>query len=162
MIKTHFFGKDCIIDRALINRENLALNLKNQQFIFQNILLLNQVHQKEVVVVDDKSKIYGESNLPKADGIVSNLKEVVLGIVTADCSPILLFDNEKKVIGACHAGWRGAKAGVISQTINEMRNLGAKNISALIGPMIQQKSYEISFEFYDDFIDENIENKFFK
>ena len=96
MIKTHFFGKDCIIDQALINRENLALNLKNQQFIFQNILLLNQVHQKEVVVVDDKSKIYGESNLPKADGIVSNLKEVVLGIVTADCSPILLFDNEKK------------------------------------------------------------------
>jgi len=161
MIKTHFFGKDCIIDQALISRENLALNLKNQQFIFQNILLLNQVHQKEVVVVDDKSKIYGESNLPKADGIVSNLKEVVLGIVTADCSPILLFDNEKKVIGACHAGWRGAKAGVISQTIKEMRNLGAKNISALIGPMIQQKSYEISFEFYDDFIDENIENKFF-
>jgi YfiH family protein len=161
MIKTHFFGKDCIIDRALMNRENLALNLKNQQFIFQNILLLNQVHQKEVVIVDDKSKIYGESNLPKADGIVSNLKEVVLGIVTADCSPILLFDNEKKVIGACHAGWRGAKAGVISQTIKEMRNLGAKNISALIGPMIQQKSYQISPEFCDDFIDENIENKIF-
>jgi hypothetical protein len=161
MIKTHFFGKDCIIDQALISRENLALNLKNQQFIFQNILLLNQVHGKEVVTINDKNKIYGDTNLPKADGIVCNLKEVVLGIVTADCSPILLFDNEKKVIGACHAGWRGAKAGVISQTIKEMRNLGAKNISALIGPMIQQKSYEISFEFYDDFIDENIENKFF-
>lgn len=161
MIKTHFFGKDCIIDRALINRENLALNLKNQQFIFQNILLLNQVHGKEVVTINDKNKIYGDTNLPKADGIVCNLKEVVLGIVTADCSPILLFDNEKKVIGACHAGWRGAKAGVISQTIKEMRNLGAKNISAIIGPMIQQKSYQISLEFYDDFIDEDIENKKF-
>jgi len=161
MIKTHFFGKDCIIDRALINRENLALNLKNQQFIFQNILLLSQVHGKEVVVVDDKRKIYGESNLPKADGIVSNLKEVVLGIVTADCSPILFFDEGQKIIGACHAGWRGAKAGVIAQTIKEMRNLGAKNISAEIGPMIQQKSYEISLEFYDDFINEDIENKNF-
>jgi YfiH family protein len=161
MIKTHFFGKDCIIDRALISRENLALNLKNQQFIFQNILLLNQVHGKEVVTINDKNKIYGDTNLPKADGIVCNLKEVVLVIVTADCSPILLFDNEKKVIGACHAGWRGARAGVISQTIKEMRNLGADNISALIGPMIQQKSYEISLEFYDDFINEDIENKKF-
>jgi hypothetical protein len=159
MIKTNFFGKECIVDRGLKNLDNLAYNLKVQRFNFQNILMLNQVHGKEVVVIDNKNKIYSDLERPKADGIVSNLKEVVLGIVTADCSPILFFDDEEKIIGACHAGWRGAKLGVIEQTIKEMRLLGAKNISAKIGPMIQQQSYEISLEFYDDFIEENIDNK---
>ncbi len=159
MIKTNFFGKECIVDRGLKNLDNLAYNLKVQRFNFQNILMLNQVHGKEVVVIDNKNKIYSDQERPKADGIVSNLKEVVLGIVTADCSPILFFDDEEKIIGACHAGWRGAKLGVIEQTIKEMRLLGAKNISAKIGPMIQQQSYEISLEFYDDFIEENIDNK---
>jgi YfiH family protein len=139
----------------------LALNSFFLNINFQNILMLNQVHGKEVVVIDNKNKIYSDLERPKADGIVSNLKEVALGIVTADCSPILFFDEGQKIIGACHAGWRGAKAGVIAQTIKEMRNLGAKNISAEIGPMIQQKSYEISLEFYDDFINEDIENKKF-
>jgi YfiH family protein len=159
MIKTNFFGKECIVDRGLKNLDNLAYNLKVQRFNFQNILMLNQVHGKEVVVIDNKNKIYSDLERPKADGIVSNLKEVVLGIITADCSPILFFDDEEKIIGACHAGWRGAKLGVIEQTIKEMRLLGAKNISAKIGPMIQQQSYEISLEFYDDFIEENIDNK---
>ena len=159
MIKTNFFGKECIVDRGLKNLDNLAYNLKVQRFNFQNILMLNQVHGKEVIVIDNKNKIYSDLERPKADGIVSNLKEVVLGIITADCSPILFFDDEEKIIGACHAGWRGAKLGVIEQTIKEMRLLGAKNISAKIGPMIQQQSYEISLEFYNDFIEENIDNK---
>ena len=159
MIKTNFFGKECIVDRGLKNLDNLVYNLKVQRFNFQNILMLNQVHGKEVIVIDNKNKIYSDLERPKADGIVSNLKEVVLGIITADCSPILFFDDEEKIIGACHAGWRGAKLGVIEQTIKEMRLLGAKNISAKIGPMIQQQSYEISLEFYNDFIDENIDNK---
>jgi len=163
MIKTHFFGNDCIVDRALKNRDNLALNLKSLQFNFQNILMLNQIHGKEVVVIDDKSKIYGEQSLPKVDGIVTNLVEVVLAIVTADCSPILFFDDQSKIIGACHAGWRGAKLGVIEETVKAMKALGAKKISAKIGPMIKQNSYEISLDFYQDFINENSDNnKFFK
>lgn len=161
MIKTHFFGNDCIVDRALKNRDNLALNLKSLQFNFQNILMLNQIHGKEVVVIDDKSKIYGEQSLPKADGIVTNLIEVVLAIVTADCSPILFFDDQSKIIGACHAGWRGAKLGVIEETVKAMKALGAKKISAKIGPTIQQNSYEISLDFYQDFINENANNKVF-
>jgi len=159
MIKTNFFGKECIVDQGLKNLDNLVYNLKVQRFNFQNILMLNQVHGKEVVVIDNKNKIYSDLERPKADGIVTNLKEVVLGIITADCSPILFYDDEEKIIAACHAGWRGAKLGVIEQTIKEMRLLGAKNISAKIGPMIQQQSYEISLEFYNDFLEENINNK---
>lgn len=160
MIKTHFFGNDCIIDRALKNRDHLALNLKNQRFNFQNILTLSQVHGNNVVIIDDKNKIYGEQDLPKVDGIVTNLFEVVLIIVTADCSPILFFDEENKIIGACHAGWRGAKSGIIANTVEAMKTLGANNISAKIGPMIQQNSYEISQDFYDDFVKENPANAF--
>ena len=158
MIKTHFFGKDCIIDRALKNRDHLALNLKNQRFNFQNILTLNQVHGNNVIIIDDKNKIYGEQDLPKVDGIVTNLFEVVLIIVTADCSPVLFYDEENKIIGACHAGWRGAKSGIIGNTVEAMKALGANNISAKIGPMIQQNSYEISQDFYDDFVKENPAN----
>ena len=163
MIKTHFFGKDCIIDRSLKNRDNLALNLKNLQFNFQNILMLNQIHGKEVIVIDNKSKIFGDQDLPKADGIITNLAEVVLGIFTADCASILFSDDQNKIIGACHAGWRGAKRGIIEETVKAMKKLGAKKISAKIGPMIQQKSYEVSLDFYQDFLNESLNNqKFFK
>ncbi|MFM2200520.1 MAG: hypothetical protein RL769_575 [Pseudomonadota bacterium] len=163
MIKTHFFGKDCIVDRSLKNRDNLALNLKNLQFNFQNIMMLNQIHSNEVVVIDDKSKIFSDQDLPKADGIVTNLSEVILAIFTADCAAILFSDDQNKIIGACHAGWRGAKRGIIEETVKAMKKLGAKKISAKIGPMIQQMSYEVSPDFNQDFLNESSSNqKFFK
>lgn len=160
-IKYHFFGKNCVIDRALSDRKNLLQNLDEQGFRSNYVLLLNQIHGKEVVVIDSPEKIYGEQNLPKADAVVTNLKNITIGVVTADCSPILLFDGEVNVIGVAHAGWRGAKLGVINSVIQAMKNLGAKDIKAIIGPMIQQKSYEISQEFFDDFLREDSDNKKF-
>lgn len=162
-IKFHFFGKDCIIDRALENRADLKRALHEKNFECENVLFVNQVHAHDVVVVDHKDKIHGDQGLPKADAIVTNLKNVAIGVITADCSPILFLDEEKNIIGAAHAGWRGAKLGVISRTVEEMKKLGAKKIKALIGPMICQKSYEVSQEFFDDFLVENSTNqKFFK
>jgi hypothetical protein len=160
-IKSHFFGKDCIIDRALQNRLDFERTLAEKNIESRKNLFLNQIHGNEVVVIDSEEKIYGNQGLPKADGIVTNLSNVLLGIVTADCAPILFFDEEAKVIGAAHAGWRGARLGVIKSTVAAMKKLGAKNIKAKIGPMIQQESYEISQEFYDDFLSENISNKDF-
>ncbi len=161
MIKTNFFGKNCIIDRALSERKNLSENLTNVGFIFDNILLLSQVHGTEVVVIDDVAKIYGAQNLPKADAIITNIPNLVIGIVTADCGPILFYDEENKIIGAAHAGWRGARLGMVQSTILAMKKLGAKNIKVKIGPMIQQNSYEISQEFFDDFLSEDLANKEF-
>lgn len=160
-VKFHFFGKDCLIDRALSERKNLLQNLDSQGLKSDHVLLLNQIHGKEVVVIDDVRKIYGEQDLPKADAIVTNLRNIVIGVVTADCAPILLFDEEKNIIAAAHAGWRGAKLGVISSIVVAMKNLGAENIKAMIGPMIQQNSYEISQEFFDDFLNENSANRIF-
>ncbi len=160
-VKFHFFGKDCLIDRALQNRFEIELNLKKQNIFVTNILMLNQVHGAEVVIIDAPEKIHDTKNLPKADALVTNLPNIALGLFTADCSPILFFDEEKQIIAAAHAGWRGAKLGIIASTILAMKKLGATNIQAKIGPMIQQESYEISQDFFDEFLQENAENKKF-
>lgn len=161
MIKYHFFGKDCLIDRELKNRQNLNQKLQEKNFKSDGVLFLSQVHGNAVLVIDGKEKIHGEQNLPKADAIVTNLTNLAIGVVTADCSPILFFDEENKIIAATHAGWRGAKLGVIQNTVSAMKKLGAKNIKAKIGPMIHQKSYEVSKEFVDEFLSENPVNKKF-
>ncbi len=162
-IKYRFFGKDCIIDRALLNREDLLKSLDNKGFKCDELLFVNQIHSSEVVIVDEKNKLYDMHNLPKADAIVTNLKNIAIAVFTADCAPVFLFDKNKVVIAALHAGWRGAKSGIVKQTIGAMKSLGAKNIKAIIGPMIQQNSYEISQEYFDDFLLEKENNKkFFK
>jgi YfiH family protein len=160
-VKFHFFGKDCIVDRAIADRKDLKLALREKGFEFDVIQFVNQIHSTDVITIDAHSKIYGDQNLPKADAIVTTLEKVVIGIFTADCAPIFLYDEEKKIVAAVHAGWKGAKNGVISSTIAKMKKLGAKNIMAAIGPMIQQKSYEVSQEFFDDFASEDGRNKIF-
>lgn len=160
-IKYNFFGKDCAINRELSDRHELTKKLQDKGMVHDQVLLLNQIHGKEVVVIDDVAKIYATQNLPKADAIVTNLRGIVIGVVTADCAPILLFDEGKKIIAAAHAGWKGAKLGVIKSVIEAMKNLGAKNIKAIIGPMIQQQSYEVSKEFFDDFLAEDMDSKIF-
>lgn len=160
-IKFHFFGKDCLIDRNLQNRANLEFMLVKKNIHAAHILMLNQVHGREVVVIDTPKKIYKTDSLPRADSIITNLPNIALGLFTADCAPILFFDKEKGIIAAAHAGWRGAKLGVIESTINAMKKLGAKSITAKIGPMIAQKSYEVSQDLFEDFLSENLANKIF-
>ena len=163
MINYNFFGKDCVIDQDLNDRTDLNQKLNDLNFKFGEVLLLNQVHGKDVIVVDDIKKIHGTRNLPKADGIVTNLKNIALGIITADCAPIIFYDEENHVIGACHAGWRGAKLGIIQETVKKMHDLGAKDIRAIIGPMIQSYSYQVSVDFYNEFLSEDPSNlRFFK
>jgi YfiH family protein len=163
MIKYHFFGRELKINRNLEDRKDLAENLKIQGFANSEVLFLNQIHGCEAVIIDNQNKIYDAQNLPKADAIVTNLPNVNIAIITADCTPILMFDVENKIIAAAHAGWRGAKSGVIENAVLAMKKLGAKNISAILGPTIQQNSYEVSKEFLDEFLLENSANKkFFK
>lgn len=161
-INYHFFGKDCLIDRELKNRENLERVFAEKNIRSRKILFVNQVHGNDVVVVDAENKIHGEQGLPKADALVTNLKNIAICVITADCAPILFFDAKKNVIAAAHAGWRGARAGVIKNTVAEMKKLGAEKIFAVIGPMIHQESYEVSQEFLDDFLSADLANqKFF-
>ncbi|WP_428246298.1 peptidoglycan editing factor PgeF [Ferrovibrio sp.] len=111
---------------------------------------LYQVHGREVVVVDAG---YDITARPKADGLVSRQRGIALGVLAADCTPVLFADAEAGVIGACHAGWRGALAGVTDATIEAMEKLGAarSRIRAAIGPTIRQQSYEVSEPFRAEF-----------
>ena len=95
-----------------------------------------------MITLKDKSENY---NLKEADGLVTNLKGIGLSILGADCAPILFYDNALKIIGACHAGWRGAVNNIIETTVTKMENIGSKrnNITAIIGPTIHKNSYEI-------------------
>ena len=114
-----------------------------------------QVHSPDVVVVDGPL-----SDRPKADALVTATPGVALSVLTADCEPVLFADPEAGVIGAAHAGWKGALDGVLEATVEAMVGLGATrgNIAAVIGPTISQQNYEVGPEFMDRFMDEDPEN----
>lgn len=109
-----------------------------------------QVHSPDAVIVREA---WALADRPRADALVTDRPGLLLGIVTADCAPILLADKEAGVIGAAHAGWRGAHDGVIASTVSAMEQLGAipARICAAIGPCIAQASYEVDDTFRDQF-----------
>ena len=125
----------------------------------EQLVSIYQVHSPDVVTVD--APINGDR--PKADAMVTNTPGLVLSILTADCQPVLFADPRARVVGAAHAGWRGALDGVLEKTIEAMEALGAKrsNITAVIGPSISQKAYEVGPEFYDEFLSVDIDNSRF-
>ena len=108
----------------------------------------HQTHSADVLVVEAPWQDTAEGR-PQGDGVVTAQPGIALGIVTADCGPVLLADSEAGVIGAAHAGWRGAHGGVLENTIAAMQRLGAKRerIAAALGPTISQKSYEVDRAF---------------
>ncbi len=110
----------------------------------------HQVHSPTAIVVE---RPWGDDARPQADALVTALPNVLLGIVTADCAPVLLADAEAGIVGAAHAGWRGAHGGVIEATVAAMEGLGARpsRIAAAIGPAIAQPSYEVDQAFRENF-----------
>lgn len=121
-----------------------------------------QIHSPDVVVAE---RPWTHADRPKADAIVTQIPDLAIGVSTADCGPLLFADPQARVIGAAHAGWRGAFSGVIDATVAAMEKLGAQRgrIAAALGPLIRQPNYEVSQKFVDDFrkSDESYE-RFFK
>nr|WP_283938061.1 peptidoglycan editing factor PgeF [Sphingomonas caseinilyticus] len=116
-----------------------------------------QIHSPTAVIVTEATS---NDERPKADALVTDRKELLLGIVTADCAPVLLADVEAGVIAAAHAGWRGATAGVTDQAIAAMISLGAKveRIAAAVGPCIAKASYEVDHDFAERIMADDPEN----
>jgi YfiH family protein len=114
----------------------------------ERLLGLTQVHGAEVIVVADPWK---PGDGPRADALVTDRPGLALGIITADCAPVLLADATAGVIGAAHAGWRGLAAGVLGAAVTAMAALGARpeRITAAIGPCIGQASYEVRADLRD-------------
>ncbi|MDT8344471.1 MAG: peptidoglycan editing factor PgeF [Thermohalobaculum sp.] len=117
------------------------------------LVSLHQIHSADVVTVTEP---WGAER-PKADAMVTDRPGVALGILTADCAPILFADPEARVIGAAHAGWKGAIGGVAEATLDAMTALGARRarITAVIGPTISQRAYEVGPEFVERFLDDD-------
>lgn len=109
-----------------------------------------QIHSAIAATVDEP---WDDSDRPRADALVTNCPDIVLGIVTADCAPVLLADREAGCVAAAHAGWRGAHGGILESTIDAMMELGARpdRICAVIGPCIARGSYEVDSRFRDNF-----------
>ncbi len=125
-----------------------------------NLITSYQVHSPDVIVVEGP---WPEDARPKADGMVTTARKLAIGVLTADCGPILLADRQAGVIGAAHAGWKGALAGVTGRTLEAMEALGAKRkrIVAVLGPMISHEAYEVGPEFSTRFLDEDPANRRF-
>jgi polyphenol oxidase len=135
------------------NRHDVAFNMGVAP---SHLVSAYQVHSAAVAVVD---KPFVER--PKCDGLVCNVRGLALGILTADCGPILFADHAAGVIGACHAGWKGALTGVADNTILAMENLGAdrKNIVAVLGPTISKTNYEVGPDFPNPFLEQNSQHQ---
>ena len=121
---------------------------------------VHQIHSAEVVLAKHP---WPHDGRPRADAMVTDTPNVLLGILTADCAPVLFADHHAVVVGAAHAGWRGALAGVTDATIEAMERLGARrdNIHAAVGPCIAQPSYEVDEVFRARFLEHNFDNKRF-
>ena len=120
----------------------------------QALVTVHQVHSADAIPVTGPL-----TDRPQADALVTATPGVLLGVLTADCQPVLFHDAAAGVVGAAHAGWRGAVDGVLEATIDAMEGLGSQraNIHAVIGPTISQAAYEVGPEFFDRFRDEDPE-----
>ncbi len=123
-----------------------------------NLISLHQTHSATALAVTGPL-----TTRPEADAMVTATKGLALGILTADCQPVLFADASAGVIGAAHAGWKGAKDGVLEATLSAMQDLGATrgNIVAVIGPCISQSAYEVGPEFFEQFTDDDPQTRRF-
>jgi YfiH family protein len=117
----------------------------------RDLLTAHQIHSATAVTVE---KTWAPEARPRADAIVTATRGLALGVLTADCAPVLFADATAKVVAAAHAGWRGALGGVLEATLAAMERLGASRagVQAAVGPCIGQPAYQVGFEFKEEFL----------
>jgi len=129
---------------------NLSLVSKKMKINQKKLSLMYQTHSNKVIIINKKNKNSKKFN---SDALITKMKGFALGVVTADCVPIILYDIRNQIIGCIHAGWKGASSGIIENTVKKFKKLNSKNkIFASIGPCIGEKSYEVDINFYKKFI----------
>ena len=141
-------------------KKNLQIVKKKIKSTAKNIFLLHQIHSNKFVFIN---KYYKNQKKKRADAVITDIPKLPIGILTADCAPILIYDKRRKMIAAIHAGWKGAYKGIVSKVINFMIKKGCekKNIIAVIGPCIAQKSYNVKEDFKRKFLKKDKRNKVF-
>jgi len=140
--------------------KNLELVAKKITCSKESLITLNQQHTNQVVHINSNKSV---KNKLTGDAIVSEVRNIGIGILTADCAPIFFYDHKKKIIGCAHAGWKGALKGVIKNTVKKFNELNSNNndLIAAVGPCINKKNYEVKVDFFEKFISQNKNNERF-
>ena len=163
------FSKGCYesLNCGLGSKDDTATVLKNLEFVSkkigcdkQSLITLSQVHSNKVLYFENISQI---KNKMEGDAIVTKIKNVAIGILAADCVPILFYDPLKKIIGCAHAGWKGALNGIIENTIQKFYDLGSKSndLFVAVGPCIGQKNYIVKKDFFNKFNQQNKDHEIY-
>ena len=174
-LKHGFFSRNGGVSKGIYKTLNCSFNSKDsKQNILQNrdivlnhlnianssLFIPNQVHGNRAEIVSNKNQT---KNIT-ADALITKTNQITIGILTADCAPLLIVDKKIKIISNIHCGWKGTLNGVIENSINKMMELGSskRNLIAAIGPCISPKSYEVKKDFVDNFkkIEKNIKDYF--
>ena len=139
-------------------KRNLNYVAKKMSVEKNKLILMHQTHSNKVVEIK-------KNNFKKrivADAMITKMNKVALGVLTADCVPIIVYDLRNKIIGCIHAGWKGAFLGAIENTIKKFKKLNSNNkIFASVGPCIGKKSYEVDILFYENFVSKSRSNKIY-
>ena len=144
------------------NRNNINKNLnfvaKKMNVTRSKLILMNQTHSNKVVQI----KKYNYRKKINADAMITQMNGIAIGVLTADCVPIIIYDFKNKIIGCIHAGWKGAFLGIIDNTIKKLKKLNSNNkIFACVGPCIGKKSYEVDILFYKKFMSKSRKYKIY-
>ena len=140
--------------------KNLELVSKEIGCKKESLITLNQKHSNRVIYFKDEKSI---KNKLSGDAIISEVKNIGLGILTADCAPIFFYDPRKKIIGCAHAGWKGALNGIINNTVKKFNELNSNSsdLIAIVGPCIKKNNYEVKEDFLKKFIIQDKKNEIF-
>jgi YfiH family protein len=124
----------------------------------ESLITLNQIHSNEVVYFKNEDSVKNKLN---GDAMVTKVKNIALGILSADCAAILFYNPKKKIIGCAHSGWKGALSGVIQNTVSKFKELGGKNddLIVAVGPCLGKENFEVQNDFYEKFMLKNSRNK---
>lgn len=149
------YGSDDNRDHVSENRARVAAKLSVER---DKLLTVHQIHSPNVIRV---TKPWTPDTAPQADAMVTAVPGIALGVLAADCAPVLFADKKAHIIGAAHAGWKGAFGGVLEATVDAMVELGAErsDIAAAIGPCISKDFYEVGPEFRDRFVERDPANE---
>ena len=148
-------GKGSKDNKKNVNR-NLSLVSKKMKIHQKKLYLMYQTHSNKVIIINKNNQ---NSKRFNSDALITKLRGVALGVVTADCVPIILYDAKNQIIACIHAGWKGASSGIIENTVKKFKKFNSKNkIFASVGPCIGLKSYEVDLNFYKRFVTKSKNN----
>ncbi len=141
--------------------KNLKIVCKKINCSSKNLILLNQIHSNKFYFINKNYKF--KKKKLNGDALITNVKKIALGVLVADCVPILIYDKNLKIISAIHAGWKSVYKEIIKKVVKFLIKKGSntKNLVAVIGPSISEKSYEVQKDFKDKFLKKDKQSKFF-